>query len=219
LHKLNYDLAFPVVNNSLAIASTLFIRNHPAAKLLANYSLECAHDDSSTTDMLVLYKFMSEFPDVATVLPSAFPHSQILETLTCHERLIESEINFKAAFDGADFGRFLFGDDPRNKKGFLTIRKKNLNSFFDVSKLTLTNTENRSFPSIRDESNGGLIPLHSLHIHSKNLSLFRIARGDQLIRRAVENSNLPPQKIFVFTVFFKSAMQAIQRRIKRMIKL
>jgi len=218
LNKLNYDLAFPIVSNSQAIASTLFIRNHSAAKLLANYSLKCAREDSSTTDMHVLYKLLCQFPDVATVLPSAFSDSQSLETLSCHKKVIDSEVYFKAAFDGFDFGRYLFGDDPRNARGFSTLRRKDPNSFLDVSKLMLATTGNRAFPSIRDNINGELIPLYSLHIHSKKLSMFRVGKGDLLIRRAVEDFSLPPRKIFVFRVFCKSTMQAIRRRIKKMLK-
>jgi len=217
LSELNYDLAFPIVSNSQAIASTLYIRNHSAAKLLANYSLKCSRENTSTTDMLVLYNFMTEFPDLATILPSAFSNARSLESLSCRQKVIDSEVYFKAAFDGFDFGRFLFGDDPRNARGFSILRKKDPNSFLDVGNLTLVTTENRTFPSIRVKSNGDLIPLHSLHIHSKNLSLFRFEKGTELIVRAVENSSLPPQKIFVFTVFCKSAMQAIWRRIRRKI--
>jgi hypothetical protein len=219
LSELKCDLAFPIVSNSQAIASTLYIRNHSAAKELANYSLKCSRENSSTTDMLVLYNFMTEFPDLATILPSAFSHARTLESLSCRQKVIDSEMYFKAAFDGFDFGRFLFGDDPRNARGFSILRKKDPNSFLDVGNLTLVTTENRTFPSIRRKSDGELIPLHSLHIHSKNLSVFRFKKETQLIKRAVENSSLPPQKIFVFTVFCKSAMKAIWRRIRRVINL
>ena len=217
LNKLNYDLAFPIVNNFQAIASTLYIRNHSAAELLANYSLECSREDSSTTDMLVLYNFMNKFPDVATILPSAFSESGNLKALSCSQKVIDSEEYFKAAFDGFDFGRFLFGDDPRNARGFSILRKKDPNSFLDVGNLKLVTTKNRTFPSVHVKSNGDLIPLHSLHIHSKNLSLFRIEEGTDLIKLAVDNASLPPQKIFVFTVFCRSAMQAFWRRVKRII--
>jgi len=219
LSELKYDLAFPIVSNSQAIASTLYIRNHSAAKLLANYSLECSRQNSSTTDMLVLFNFMSEFPDLVSILPSGFSHARSLEALSCRQKVIDSEIYFRAAFDGFDFGRFLFGDDPRNARGFSILRKNDQNTFLDVGNLTLVTTENRTFPSIRLKSNGELIPLYSLHIHSKNLSLFKSEKEAQLIKRAVENSSLPPQKIFVFKVFCKSAMQAIWRRIRRVVKL
>jgi hypothetical protein len=49
--------------------------------------------------------------------------------------------------------------------------------------------------------------------------MFGSEKEAQLIKRAIENSSLPPKKIFVFTVFCKSAMQAVWRRIRRMIKL
>jgi len=219
LNGLDYDLAFPIVSNSQAIASTLFIRNHTAAKLLADYSLQCAQKDSSTTDMLVLYQLINEFPDLATVLPSAFTNSQSLDTLSLRQKVRESESYFMAAFDGFDFGRFLFGDDPRNARGFSTLRRKDPNSFLDVSKLTLISTESRSFPSIRNLSSGELIPIHSLHIHCKDLSIFRIEKSEQLIESAVKDSGLPPQHIFVFRVFLDSAIAAIKRRIKKMRKV
>lgn len=219
LNELNYDLAFPIVSNSEAIASTLFIRNHSAAKLLVNYLLECARKNSSTTDMLVLNNFMGEFPERATVLPSAFSLSHSLETLSYRAKIVDSENYFNAAFDGFDFGRYLFGDDPRNARGFSILRRKDPNSFLNVRELTLSMTEDRAFPSVLDKSSGELIPLHSLHIHNKNLSMFKLWRGDQLIRAAVEKSSLQPQKIFVFRIFCISLLQAIKRRIYRMLRV
>jgi len=216
LKGLSHDLAFPIVSNSQAIASTLFIRNHSAAKQLANFSLQCAREDSSTSDMLVLYRFIKEFPSIATVLPSAFSYSRGLETLAFRDAVIDAESYFKAAFDGFDFGRYLFGDDPRNARGFSTLRSKDPNSFLDVSKLKLTLTKGRAFPSILNVSDGDLIPIHSLHIHCKNLSIFKIDTGNRLIRLAVNDSGLPPHKIFVFRVFYRSAIAAILRRIKKM---
>lgn len=215
VNRLKYDIAFPIVSNSQAIASTLFIRNHSAASQLARFSLECARADSSTTDMFVLHKFLLEFPEIATILPSAFSFSQSIDSLNLCKRVREEENYFQAAFDGFDFGRFLFGDDPRNKRGFSTLRKKDPNSFLDVSKLNLVSTVERAFPSVRDGVTGGLIPLQSLHIHSKNLSLFRIKKTDEQIRRAVADSNLPPKRIFIVRVFIKSLVQAIRRRVKK----
>jgi hypothetical protein len=219
--SLEKDFAFPIVSDALAIASCLYLRNGFAATKLARFTIDSVQSNHSTTDMHILRDFVDRYSENVHVLPSTPTQIEALKYAS-DEFLNQTKIgikDFNGIFDGFDIGRYLFGDDPRNNRGFSILRKNDLRTYIDVSEIELLITEEREFPCVRNNVQPFILPIYSLHIHSKNLNLFRQNQMMNLITKAVLDSKLPCRRIFSFRIFLASAFRAIKRRIKTTGKL
>ena len=216
LSTLEKDFAFPVVSNDLAIASCLYIKNGLAAQKLASFTIKSVVSNTSTTDMHVLKDFLEKYSNKVQIMPSGPYQSNVFETASKEflKQTKSSISHFYGIFDGFDIGRFLFGDDPRNDRGFSVLRRNDSRTYLDTSKLDLFMTNDRDFPSVKNVEDATVLPIYSLHIHSKKLNIFRDKHTNRLIKKAVLNSKNRSRTIFSFSVFFKSLIAALSRRIK-----
>jgi hypothetical protein len=168
--------------------------------------------------MHILRDFLDRYSEDVYVLPSTPSQTGALSSASV-EFLNQTEIgigDFGGIFDGFDIGRFLFGDDPRNDRGFSILRKNDSRTYINVSEIELLMAQEREFPFVRNSVQPLILPIYSLHIHSKNLKLFRQNQMQRLITKAVLDSKRPCRKIFSFRIFLASAIGAIKRRIKTM---
>ncbi len=207
--------SFPVVNNSMGIASCLYIKNPEASEYLSKLTISMAKKDSHVTDMHVLgeitkkdsyfFQLLPTSPSLKSALPSA-SESHL-------DSIHKSTLLFNGFFDGRDLGMYLFGDDPRNKRGFSFVRKFDTRFYLDASELSFVLNNDRDFPYIFDPFKNTFIPIFTLHIHSKNLKLFNLASSQKVIRKAISDSKKGPETKFYPTIFFRSLTQAVKRRL------
>jgi hypothetical protein len=213
----SFDFLFPVVSQNNAIASCLYLKDSKSAGILAEITLSAAEKDHYTTDMYILSDLTKnsevKFAPLPTA-PSQFYDGNIKDK-TFLQTNDQSLRNFKGVFDGFDLGRYLFGDDPRNKRGIKILRENDPRTYLNARKLSLILKPNRDFPFIVDIEKNKEWPIFSLHIHSKNTDLFRLNKSRYLIKKAVEEAHLAPKKVFVFSIFLSSFVQALKRRINR----
>jgi hypothetical protein len=161
---LECDLAFPMVDAQHAAASVMYIKNHEAIESFINFidSEKLRHDD---TDMRILVKYAKENSNVC-ILPSR----------------IESEISgegrksvFEGVFDGATYGQYLFGLDPRNNLGRRTLFQPLSNHHVKAHNYSYEVTIiNQRYGLQVSSKNGQKYPIYNLHIHSKDLRAFMI---------------------------------------------
>jgi hypothetical protein len=217
LSRIKSSFAYPVVSENQAIASCLFIKDEYAAVDLASFSLESVRLNKSTTDMYVLLDFLSRYPEKVLMLPSSPPQQDALTEASPEfiERVLEGIEIFGGVFDGFDIGRYLFGDDPRNDRGFSILRRNDPRTYLDVRKLIFTTVQERVFPYIYRPDNSTFLPVFSLHIHSKNLRLFRPKQQGREISKSIMNSQNEIKMIFNFSIFLNSVYLALRRRIMR----
>lgn len=216
LSSVNYDFMFPIVSDSNAIASTIYIKNSEAANYLAKFALSESEKDNLTTDMYILSKLSKKSEVNFAPLPTA-PADSYEKTKLDNKFLQMSDSlisNFGGVFDGFDLGRYLFGDDPRNRRGFTVIRNNDTRTYLDVRNLDLVISPARDFPFLRNNSSDFYAPVFSLHIHSKNLKLFEIKRSKKRIKNSVLKSKKASRTIFIFSIFIESAINSLKRRLK-----
>ena len=214
LSNSNYDIMFPIVSDSNAIASCLYIRNSDAANYLANLALLESQKNNLTTDMYILSILSKEDNLNFAPLPTA-PSNCYVRTEANTKFLQMSDVAmsvFGGFFDGFDIGRFLFGDDPRNRRGFSILRDNDIQTYLDVRNLDLVVKIEREFPYIRSTSTDSYVPVFSMHIHSKNFKLFKINKSKKIIHSYVSRSKDEPKQIFIFSVFLNSAVKALKSR-------
>lgn len=214
--SLKKDFAFPIVSQNQAIASCLYIKNGDAAEELSRFTMDSVLSNNSTTDMHILKDFVNQHPEKVQVLPTA-PYQFNAFQNSSEEFLNQTKSaisHFNGIFDGFDIGRFLFGDDPRNDRGFSVLRRNDSRTYLDASKLDLRVREDRDFPSVRNSLDFSVLPIYSLHIHSKKLNIFRQNHTNKSIKKAVLNSKNKSKKVFSFSIFLKSLILAVRRRIR-----
>lgn len=220
LSNANHDFMFPIVSDSNAIASTIYVKNSDAANYLAQFALSESEKNHLTTDMYILSELSKRNDVNFTALPTA-PRNSYEKSKLRNYFLQMSDVSilsFGGVFDGFDIGRYLFGDDPRNKRGFSTLRDNDTRTYLDVRNLNLVMRPERDFPFLSNTKSDIYTPIFSLHIHSKKLKLFEIKNSKKLIKKHVTNSKKEPITIFVFSIFIKSAATSLKRRLKQVNK-
>ena len=219
---LEKPLAFPVLSKTQGIASVLYIRDHQSARSLVTLTMEMASKDSQTTDMLILRKFYELHPEITQLLPIGPVGSNSYQGFTDEEILTEMSSavsTFGGCFDGLDIGYFIYGVDPRNDKGKKHLRKPLPNNFLVIPKTKIAFSKARNFLDIGSVDDQFLIPLYSLHIHSKNPSLIRNSEPAKSLRRGASEYLSPQTYKFIPKIFIQATGNAITRRIKRIITL
>ena len=207
--------SFPVVNKSMGIASCLFVKNTEAAEYLSQLTMLMAKKDSFVTDMHVLGEISKKDSDFFQLLPTSPSLKKALPSASeSHlDSIHESTLLFKGFFDGRDLGMYLFGDDPRNKRGISFVRKFDARFYLNARKLIYILENDRDFPSVYDPFKMTFVPIFTLHIHSKNLKLFKLTSSRKVIKKAISDSKKRPQTKFYPTIFINSFTQAIKRRL------
>jgi len=204
-------IAFPVVNDELAIASILYLRDKNAAKMLSEYTLNLAKANSLTTDMHILREISKKEGKNFQLLPTT-PSNRLVIPNAPSEFLSENEKAFeifRSYFDGGDLGRYLFGDDPRNWGGRPPVRHNPSITFYNIRNLTICTDRTRNFPFIASREKNEKFPIHALHIHSKEPSLFTLKKLPNRIKKAVRNSQQPTTHRFFALHFCQSRLRGL----------
>lgn len=209
------DFIFPIVSETNAIASCLYLKNDKCANYLSSFTITESKKNNLTTDMYILSALSRDISIRFAPLPTA-PAEYYSKSNSNGDFLQKSDRylnHFGGVFDGFDLGRYLFGDDPRNARGFSILRENDSRTYLNVRNLDLVIKPEREFPYIYNSFSDNFIPIYSLHIHSKNLDLFRFKEAKKLIHYYVSRSKKRPLKIFVFSVFFSSLLKSLKRRL------
>lgn len=188
-------LAFPIVGQGNAIASTLFVQN---LKAISDFNIYVESTlNKNSTDMTLLYDYQEKFPKRVERLPSG-PSFQG---------------NTDGYFDGAAFGTFLLGQDPRNLRG-KSLKYSAVDWHADkVDQLDFL-IEGKTLVSV---NNGHKVPVFSLHVHSKRNQFFNTNGIFKALNVAMEEYKLGPKKVLVPEVLPLLFLYAIQRRVRKIL--
>lgn len=154
------------------VASILFSPISEFSEIFGSRILSLIEEDQSHTDMTVLAKLRHKFESEYLTIPSApLVCENVFNEYPSEEKVRISQLAriFGGYFDSAPLGMWNIGQDPRNNYGFSVRFKKMPYSILDPSKIDIQ----------FDESGSSLIDqfgnyIYSLHVHSKNLTLFDV---------------------------------------------
>jgi hypothetical protein len=161
------------------------------------------------TDMLILSEISHAHPNNFKILPSIddvssnIVNSHNVSSVEEIKQMHENFPLFEGLFDGAAFGMWLTGQDPRNHRGYTKILSdsniSNGDSLIDPSNVRYRFTDKNLFI----DTNELQIPIWNLHIHSKNLKLFD-TNWETELSNFVKRSNLgKPYDKFEYKILFK----------------
>lgn len=193
--RISKEMAFPIVGSGYAIASTMFLRDSDAIKKFNHFVEKQTKVNANAIDMTLLFEYWQQFPERVEILPSGPDH----------------EDNASGYFDGAAFGTYLIGQDPRNFRGY-TLKYSPIEWHSDK----VERFEYRiSGDSLLVGNDGIEKPLYSLHVHTKNPKLFQ--QNDMLseLNLAINQHTKGARKVLTSRVLLPILVAAIQRRIKR----
>lgn len=187
----NLKIAFPIVNVSAAIASTIYSARHSYTKYLADYIVESFNQGFNRTDMQLLADFARE-KSIVTILPSfpkGIPLGQEGSLVFASQ---ESHSLFPGIFDGATLGIFLTGVDPIHNFGFRKMFSKPSDHLFDGQLLDFLLKEDDQLEIDLGHSS---YPIYSLHIHSKDLRFFQNSERKRRFQKILKRLKEKPGEI------------------------
>lgn len=188
------EIAFPIVGSGHAIASTLFLRDSGAIRKFNSFVEEQTAVDANATDMTLLYEYGQKFPERVEILPSGPDH----------------EGNAIGYFDGAAFGTYLIGQDPRNFRG-RTLKYSPIEWHNDK----VQGLKFRIISDVLYVQNGEIEkPLYSLHIHTKNPKLFQQRYLMKTLNSSIIEHTKGARKVLTPRVLLPILIAALHRRIK-----
>jgi hypothetical protein len=178
-------------SSSKSVGAIFFVPTPESAQKILFAIWELIRRRPDITDMTILNVLAEELK-----LGTTFSHSALDVSPISEESSVEYFHLNRGIFDPAQIGMWLTGEDPRNHLGMNVIHLNHLYTSGDSG----INPEKLRF-SVDSENNlwatntaGGRFPIWSLHIHSKNVELFRDFQGTQLQKFVDASSNIIIQR-------------------------
>jgi hypothetical protein len=126
--------------------------------------------------------------------------------------------HFEGIFDGVSMGIFISGIDPRNNRGWRTLRHEVEENYLNVRKIQFEFSKSRNFINLVIPNASIIIPIYSLHIHSKDIRFFSKNNLEYVLQLRISDIKLPVGREFLPTVFINSVFRSLRRRLCATIK-
>lgn len=218
-HDLDRPIAYTILGENSGVASVFWLRSAESAESLKEFIKNSVLADSGTTDMRILGSFQREYPQEVRILAS-FPnktlHLNAPLPMSIAQDFEYTRSHFQGYFDAADLGQFIFGDDPRNHRGVKYLRRELKTSYLSPKSLNYVFSTDRQFMNLQSTSDEKVF---SLHLHSKNTSIFHASTSVKAIQSAINNQQLPEKHELVVSVFLRSVGKSILRRCRNLLKV
>ena len=180
---LSEELAYPMESVDRGAASVLYVGSIDAIKRFNSYCKNALKESPNSTDMTLLGEYLADNPDRVLALPTA-PDESSFKDFTPQDLAIRSSssyTHFQGVFDPLTYGMHLFGIDAKNNRGVLKLYSDTPIHILDIRKLDFETLEGEVIGKYRDQR----FNIYNLHIHSKNMRIFRNASSQQEINKLI----------------------------------
>lgn len=171
------SIAWQNYNDDRDVASILYIPSKQSSAWLYERLSEQISVNKTVTDMSALRAIRREHPTVCHIIPNL----PVGNSLAGNPRYFSSNPSHanceqtNGLFDSAQIGMWLFGMDPRNTYGVLRIHDRAIldsgEAPLDPSRLNYSIDSDGALNMILED--GKTYPIFSLHVHSKELQIFK----------------------------------------------
>ena len=172
------SIAWQNYNDDRDVASILYIPDIGASAWLYKKLSEQISKDKTITDMSALRAIRRAHPAVCHVIPN-LPAGNHLADNPKHLFLSAPPVNYvqtNGVFDSAQIGMWLLGMDPRNTYGVLRLHNRGIldsgEAPIDPSRMSYSMDDVGGLHAGFED--GKTYPIFSLHVHSKELQLFKL---------------------------------------------
>lgn len=189
------------------VASLVYSRNHDSSSLLKKSLIKFLRKDSFVNDMTALNRVAKMYPQETFYFPMDGGSDFTIRDTRKSTRKTTADPKskyfheFEGVFDGAAFGLYLTGIDPRNTFGLRLVHNRsnllNSKAYIQPQEYEYSTDD---VGNLWLRINSFSMPVYCLHIHSKNEKLF----GDNWeteLRRLVELPKSRKYDGFNFIVF------------------
>jgi hypothetical protein len=202
-------LAYPMESVGRGAASVLYIGSLQALKDLNSFCKLELKSLPGATDMTLLGRYLNEYPDRVKPLPTA-PEVSSFKEFTPTDLAVRASSaysHFNGVFDPLSYGMHLFGVDARNNRGLLKLYSDTPIHILDVRKFSfkILNGE------VIGKNDSNYFQIYNLHIHSKNLRIFRNTSSENEISRLISKR----RNHEIIRIVWGVLGQAILTKIKR----
>ena len=186
--------AWSKLDDERDVAAILYSPNLESSTWLEHQIIDLLGSASNLNDMRILSLISNQFPDDVCILPTVPKNSKGIlltgSTSSNFNKLRASENSeiFGGIFDAAPIGIWLTGSHGVNSFGVSKRYDNNLvinsNSMINPSQMNLQYKPNHGLFAVSGELQ---IPIHTLHIHSKDIRFFS-SSAQKLISKCVSES-------------------------------
>jgi hypothetical protein len=192
------DLAFTLASPSEGSAAVLYIKDLSSIKALVSIAEDLFCHSPGSTDMTVL----------RTIFEDKLMSTLILPSVPGEASYDEGRWN-RFVFDPSSWGMYLLGQDPRNHRGRLIFNRSESHHFIQPSEFTF------NFHCGKLSARKGLhtAQLVNLHIHSKDLRVFR--SPEKYIRYRTSKASQREYSQIVFFLFIQLLSKKFKKEFSR----
>jgi hypothetical protein len=207
------EICFPVLSLERGIASVLFLPSSETSETLVQQVKKASDSDALTSDMLVLGNLYHSNAKVIAlpIGPNVKNNYRSFTPQDLQENWLREVTRFRGVFDGWDIGGFYFGTDPRNARGKSFLQREVPSEFADVKTWKIKFSDERNFVELNSDE--GVLPVYSLHLTSKQLTLFKVKLPKKKIEEFLKPSSREYQ-VFYLRIFLNQAILALIRRLR-----
>lgn len=208
------ELAYPMESVGRGAASILYIGSIQAIRDFNDYCKLELRSSPDATDMTLLGTYCENHPDRVFVLPSGKNSTYFKDFTPDYISVVGSShaSYFGGVFDPLTYGMHLFGVDAKNHRGILKL-------FGDVP-IHVVGIRTLGFDLIDHElyvSKGSEVtPIFNLHIHSKNLKVFRNNSSEGEIKKLIKMRKPVEVNRIVWRVFWSAILGRVKKSCKRL---
>lgn len=185
-------IAYPLYSDRMAVASIIFSSSIENSRLLEQSLIEELLANQGTSDMDALGLIARKLGESFLQLPE-FPHQNNNEVKGNPNGLL-LELGL---FDGLSHGEWICGRDPKAHWGLGRRKMRTpISEYLDMPEYQFENSQ------LTCRVNSFVVPIHNLHVHSKELSFFR-KQDEAAVRFLISKANLGESSpwFFKFSAF------------------
>jgi hypothetical protein len=217
LQSQNEKISFPIESVGHGIPSVVYVPSVKSIENLVNFVRKSIAEDSSATDMSILYNYAVKYPQEVNILKtipklgnfSRGGHpNELASQVTC-------KLEDEGIFDALSIGMYFTGEDPRNNKGRRQLFIEKTDSFLNLKSSSLNFKGNRLLIS----KNGIETEVYNLHVHSKDIRVFKPSFFRLLLRLRYYQSKKGPRRqitYYLVTRISTSLKLSILRNLRKL---
>lgn len=192
------DLAFTLASPSEGSAAVLYIKDLSSINSLVSISEDLFCHSPGSTDMTIL----------RTIFEKKLMSTLILPSVPGEVSDDEGRWN-NYVFDPSSWGMYLLGQDPRNHQGRLIFNRSESHHFIQPSEFTFR----FHYSKLSVTKGSHTAQLVNLHIHSKDLRVFRFP--EKYIRYRTSKASQHEYSRIVFLVFIQLLSKKVKKELGR----
>ncbi len=213
MSKMKDVLAYPLQGDGQGIASVFHVGSRATLSHFLTFCREQVQMNPKSTDMTILYNFFDKYPEKVLILPTLPKHASNDVEIRDRQSFASQNLDLLGGIiDAISIGQYLFGVDPRNRRGIKKLYWEDPTHWVKPSLYRYEFTDNE----LLAKKDKATIKVFSLHIHSKDPLAFSNNSLPVLLAKRFQESLIGEREEIVYKEVLKAIYKSIKRRAVRL---